>query len=48
MKRREKIFRTTPGLGTKYAIDYMCNLIYVPTGKQIIPNIDSKGRGFAF
>lgn len=46
MKREERIFRTIPGLGTRYAIDYMCNLIYVPTGKQMVPNIDSKGREF--
>lgn len=44
MEKRGQIFRMIPGLGTRYAIDYNCNLIYVPTGKFKVPIVDSKGR----
>lgn len=46
MQKRERIFRTIPGFGDRYAIDYMCNLIYVPTKKLMVPATNKEGKEF--
>lgn len=46
MEKRMRVFRLIPGFGNRYAINYTCKLIYLPTGKQMVPNIDKKGREF--